>query len=102
MSSSISITYQLNPPLDTPPPQALSTSQTLHYRVSDTPAASNKAYYEKLRAEVLQAKSTLGQQLTAWRDAVGKREDNKEAKIPKKSEGADDDEDEDEGADEQE
>ena len=44
----------------------------------------------------------MGEQLTAWRDAVGKREDNKEAKIPKKSEGADDDEDEDEGADEQE
>ena len=91
--AALSIEYHLNPPPETPTPASLSPSQDIRYPISEDPAAGHKAYYEKLRAEVLQAKSTLGEQLTAWRDAVGKREDKKEAKIPQHE---DEDEEEDE------
>ena len=94
MAPTVTIIYELHPPSDTPTPPSLTASQTLQYPVSSEPITSHKAYYENLRAEVLQAKSVLGEQLTAWRDAVGKREDNKEAKIPKKNEEDEEDEDE--------
>ena len=86
MAPTLTITYKLNPPSDTPAPPSLSPSQTLQYRIPEASGAGHKAYYEKLRAEVLQAKSALGEELTAWRDVVGKREENKEATVVKKSE----------------
>ncbi|KAI0354724.1 hypothetical protein OH77DRAFT_1504730 [Trametes cingulata] len=98
MTPAVSITYELNPPSDTPAPEYLNTKKTHEFPVANTDASSQKAYYEGLRAAVLQAKSTLGEELTAWRDAVGRREDSKEAKIPKKSE---EDEDDDEEAEEE-
>ncbi|OJT04552.1 hypothetical protein TRAPUB_4822 [Trametes pubescens] len=91
MSSAISVTYELNPPADTPIPGSLTSTKSHQFPLAKADAAGQKEYYEGLRAAVLQAKSTLGEELTAWRDVVGKREENKEAKIPKKSE---DDEDE--------
>ena len=90
----ISITYSLNPPSDTTVPADLTPKTTLQYPVSENPE-SQKAYYQDLRTAVLEAKSALGEQLTAWRDAVGKREEKKEATIPKKSE-EDEEEDEEE------
>lgn len=97
MSTAISITYELNPPAETPQPDNLTSTKSHEFSIAKADAADQKEYYEGLRAAVLQAKSTLGEELTAWRDAVGKREENKEAKIPKKSE---EDEDEDEEAEE--
>ena len=88
----ISITYSLNPPSDTTAPAGLTPKATLQYPVSEDPE-SQRAHYQGLRTAVLEAKGALGEQLTAWRDAVGKREEKKEATIPKKSE---EDEDEDE------
>ncbi|KAI0640184.1 hypothetical protein C8Q77DRAFT_1044270 [Trametes polyzona] len=93
MSSSVTVTYQLNPPSDTPVPAHLSSTQTHEFTIGNTGSVGGqKAYYAGLRAAVLQAKATLGEELTAWRDAVGRREDNKEAKIPKKSEEDEDEE----------
>ncbi|KAI0370001.1 hypothetical protein BV20DRAFT_966982 [Pilatotrama ljubarskyi] len=92
MAPAISITYELSPPSDTPAPENLTSKKTHEFPVTNADVGSQKAYYEGLRAAVLQAKSTLGEELTAWRDAVGRREDNKEAKIPKKSEDDDDEE----------
>ncbi len=90
----ISIAYTLNPPSDTTAPTDLAPETTLQYPVPEN-AESQKAYYEGLRTAVLEAKGALGEQLTAWRDAVGKREEKKEAAIPKKSEeGEDEDEEE--------
>ncbi|TBU37485.1 hypothetical protein BD309DRAFT_973980 [Dichomitus squalens] len=89
----LSITYDLNPPSDTTAPAGLTPKTTLQYPVSEN-ADSQKAYYEGLRAAVLQAKSSLGEQLTAWRDVVGKREDQKEATIPKKNEDEDEEQEE--------
>ncbi|KAM5539932.1 hypothetical protein V8D89_006435 [Ganoderma adspersum] len=90
----ISITYNLNPPSDTTAPADLTPKTTLQCPVSENPE-SQKAYYQDLRSAILEAKGSLGEQLTAWRDAVGKREEKKEATIPKKSE-EDEDEDEEE------
>lgn len=97
MSTAISITYELNLPADTPVPDNHAATKTHEFSVANANAAGQKEYYAGLRAAVLQAKSTLGEELTAWRDVVGKREENKEAKIPRKNE---EDEDEDEEAEE--
>ncbi|KAH9897621.1 hypothetical protein C8Q73DRAFT_681884 [Cubamyces lactineus] len=94
MAPAVSVAYELKPPSDTPIPTHLNATKTHEVPITNTDATNQKAYYEGLRTAVLQAKSTLGEELTAWRDAVGKREDNKEAKIPKKGEEDEDEEDE--------
>ena len=93
---SLSVAYTLNPPSDTISPSQLPKASTLQTALPDPASTGQKAYYGELRKAVLQTKSTLGEQLTAWRDAVGKGEDNKEAKIPKKTEEDEDEEDEEE------
>ena len=94
MAPVVSVTYELKPPSDTPIPTHLNVTKTHEVPIANADVSNQKSYYEGLRTAVLQVKSTLGEELTAWRDAVGKREDNKEARIPKKSEGDEDEEDE--------
>ena len=94
MALTLSVTYNLHPPPDTSAPAGLQPSQTLQTILPDPASVGQKSYYEELRKAVLQTKSALGESLTAWRDAVGRSEDNKEAKVPKKSE--DDEEEEEE------
>lgn len=89
----LSIVYNLNPPSDTTAPKDLSPKTTLQYPVPEN-AGGQRAYYEGLRTAILEAKGALGEQLTAWRDAVGKLEEKKEAMIPKKSEEDEDEEEE--------
>ncbi|KAI0713172.1 hypothetical protein C8T65DRAFT_574119 [Cerioporus squamosus] len=95
MAPILSVTYSLNPPPETPTPAGLQSNHTLQTSLPDPTSVGQKSYYEELRKAVLQTKGELGECLTAWRDAVGKKEDNKEAEVPKKSE---EDEDEDEDA----
>ncbi|KAI9066509.1 hypothetical protein FKP32DRAFT_1610020 [Trametes sanguinea] len=98
MAPAVIVSYELNPPEDTPIPANVPAKRYQEFPISDADASSQKAYYAGLRAAVLQAKSALGEQLTVWRDAVGRLEDKKEAKIPKRSE---DDDEEEEEADEE-
>ncbi|KAH9854329.1 hypothetical protein C2E23DRAFT_818225 [Lenzites betulinus] len=100
MASAVSVTYRLNPPPEVSVPAGLSSVKTHDFSITGAPSGSTdqKAYYEGLRAAVLQAKSILGEELTAWRDTVGKREENKEARIPQREE---DDEDEGEEVEEE-
>ncbi|TDL26375.1 hypothetical protein BD410DRAFT_783410 [Rickenella mellea] len=53
-------------------------------------------YYAALNATIQDAKSTLGQELTIWRDAVGTAESDKERKAQrvKADDEGDDNEDE--------
>ncbi|PSR80503.1 hypothetical protein PHLCEN_2v6710 [Hermanssonia centrifuga] len=92
MSRGITVTYNLNPPAETPS-QGLSASQTLHFPVQ-TPEDDVKKYYDGLRKAIAQAKDVMGTDLTAWRDAVGLREQLKEARVPKR---LDEDEEEEDG-----
>ncbi len=95
MAPILSVAYKLNPPPETPLPADLQSNHTLQTTLPDPASVGQKSYYEELRKAVLQTKSELGESLTAWRDAVGKREDNKEAEVPKKSEEDEEDEEED-------
>ncbi|KAH9914644.1 uncharacterized protein BXZ73DRAFT_54787 [Epithele typhae] len=93
MALTLSITYKLNPPSDIS--TTLAPTNAFQYPLPDA-SSDQKAYYDELRAAVLKAKSALGEDLTAWRDAVGK-EENKEPKGSKKADEEDqDEEDEDE------
>lgn len=91
MPSALTVTYELHPPPDTPS-EGLQSEKTHTFTVDD--GEKGKEYYESLRRAVAEAKSVLGEELTAWRDAVGTREQTKESKLPKKSEEDDEDEDE--------
>ncbi|CDO74415.1 hypothetical protein BN946_scf184867.g13 [Trametes cinnabarina] len=93
MAPAVTVTYNLSPPEDTPLPANMPADRYLEFPLADADASNQKAYYAALKAAVLEAKSALGEQLTAWRDAVGKLEDKKEAKIPKTSEGDEEEED---------
>ena len=92
MSKTITITYDLKPPADTPK-SGLAPSKTQTFTVKD-----GEGYYAGLRAAIATSKGTIGNQLTAWRDQVGDLERGKDAKPPKNQADAnDEDEDEEEG-----
>ena len=102
MSSTIKIQYSLNLPEgvntgDKP------TSKTHQFKI-DAPSSNDsssttsrqdarKSYYDALRDALEEARNQIGNELTAWRDCVGKRELNKELK---KGNGDDDEEGEEE------
>ncbi|KZT01168.1 uncharacterized protein LAESUDRAFT_664581 [Laetiporus sulphureus 93-53] len=95
MASAITVTYELHPPSDTPA-AGLETTKTHTFPVGN--ALVGKQYYDVLRNAIAEAKNTLGEELTAWRDAVGNREQVQESRL---SQNYDEDEDgEDEEADE--
>ena len=92
MSKSITITYDLKPPADTPQ-SGLTPSKTQTFAVED-----RGGYYAGLRAAIATSKDTVGKELTEWRDQVGDLEKGKDAKPPKTQADADEDEeDEEEG-----
>ncbi|KAF8893724.1 hypothetical protein CPB84DRAFT_1848621 [Gymnopilus junonius] len=96
-SKKIKITYDLKPPNgveagDKP------TTRSFEFEVSTPTVNSNekeavdvKAYCAALRKTLEVARNDVGDELTAWRDLVGKAELIKE---PKKGSGGEEDEDE--------
>lgn len=92
MSRSVTITYELNPPKDTPA-DGLSASKTHELPIPDNDGSS-RAYYEGLRDALAKGKDVIGEELTAWRDAVGNGEKTKESAAPSKV--ADEEEDDEE------
>jgi hypothetical protein len=90
MSRSITISYDLHPPASTslsttPSTPKLTPSKSQQIPVEATHADGQdptvfKTYYECLRGGISEAKSILGGDLTAWRDAVGSGEQFKESK----------------------
>ncbi|KZT63945.1 hypothetical protein DAEQUDRAFT_770150 [Daedalea quercina L-15889] len=89
MASALTVSYTLHPPPNTPA-EDLQAQKTHTFSVSTE--RSGKEYYDSLRKAVAEAKRVLGEELTAWRDAVGTREQTKESKPPKQSdEGEEDD-----------
>lgn len=92
-TKSIKITYTINPPSTIASPPDFPKSKITEYPISPTGMSTEedkagKAYYGELRKALEAAKAEVGEDLTRWRDLLGKSELNKE---PKKVE---DDEDE--------
>ena len=85
MSPTITITYELNT-LTSIDAEGLAAAKTGNFNVKSTPTDGHKVYYTALREAIEEARNQVGDDLTAWRDRVGKAELTKE---PKK---ADDDE----------
>lgn len=94
MTRTLTVAYELHPPLETPTVD-MSPSKTHEFPIRVAETASLKEYYEGLRQSIAQAKGVLGEELTAWRDVVGNRELKKEPKKPQKDEEDEEDIDED-------
>ncbi|KAI6015649.1 hypothetical protein EDC04DRAFT_576438 [Pisolithus marmoratus] len=62
-----------------------------------TTSVDVQEYYAGLRAAIAAARLRLGEELTAWRDAVGNGEAGKEKKLKAAKDEEQDQEDEDEG-----
>ncbi|KAG8900942.1 hypothetical protein FRC00_010003 [Tulasnella sp. 408] len=97
--SSIEITYSFDLPSGiSSPASSTSQSSTHTYSFDMQKAARNSsAYYDSFLDALRKAREVTGKDLTAWRDAVGDAEKNKEAALKKPPSDEDDDE-EDEGA----
>ena len=91
MSSMITIQYSLNLPegVNT---ENKPTSKAHQFKIDTSSSSSNdsysqeakKSYYDALRNALEEARNQIGDELTAWRDRVGKEELNKE---PRKGNG---------------
>ena len=73
-TTSITISYDLNPPESVD--NELVESKSASFTVKKSPEDGQKAYYAALRSgsAIHLARNQLGDELTAWRDAVGKEE----------------------------
>jgi hypothetical protein len=93
MSRSITVEYTINPPASSGQSYELSTTKKHEFAIRGSLAESGQSeHYKSLREGIAQARQEVGEELTAWRDAVGKAELNKETKKPQ----TDDEEDEEE------
>ncbi|KAJ6621611.1 hypothetical protein B0H10DRAFT_1789448 [Mycena sp. CBHHK59/15] len=96
MYRSITIDYTLRPPAPAAQVSELPTSKKHEFQVAATANAGQQEYYGILRDAIARAKEEVGQELTAWRDAVGKAELNKESKkVAKEDDGGDEEDEED-------
>jgi hypothetical protein len=96
--TSISVHYDLRLPEGTPNPSSGIKNATTHkFPVGSaaTNAGDLRGYYDSLRDGLAKAKTQVGEELTEWRDAVGRGEAAKE----KKKVVSEDDEDEEEEVD---
>jgi hypothetical protein len=94
-SKSIKITYTLNPPSSAPSDVPKSKSHV--YPIAAPPIQpeedkAGKAYYDQLRKSLEAARLEVGEELTMWRDLVGKAEVNKEPKKNAEEEEVDEEE----------
>ncbi len=81
-SKSIKITYTLNPPSSAPSdiPKSKSHAYPITPSIQPEEDKTGKAYYDQLRKSLEAARLEVGEELTMWRDLVGKAEVNKEPK----------------------
>jgi hypothetical protein len=89
-TSAITISYELNPPNNVDV-SGLEPKKTHTVAVEQ---GDQKTFYRNLQAAISEAKTLVGEDLTVWRDRVGKTELTKEP--PPKGEDDEDEEDEEE------
>jgi hypothetical protein len=88
MSSSVKITYTLNPPTTVESTSELPKQKSHEFTVTPS-SGGTAAYYAAMRSSLNKARNEVGNEMTAWRDRVGKAELNKE---PKKGGGDEEEE----------
>lgn len=93
--TTLTVSYALSPPEGTNSPHSLSPNGVHAFAVEAERTADIREYYEALRKSIAAAKERLGEELTAWRDAVGNTEVGKEkAAKAARAENEEDEEDE--------
>ena len=87
MSRSITIAYELNPPAQTSA-EGLERERTLTFPVQAVKPGEGEIckHYADVRKAIAAARDAIGDDLTAWRDAVGSLEQFKEPRTSKKDE----------------
>jgi len=86
MSPSIIVQYNLHPPASSGQVYELPLAKKHVFELGEPPEALQPEYYKMLRESMARARDEVGQELTAWRDVVGKAEQGKDAKIHAKTE----------------
>jgi len=92
--SSIKITYDLKPPAGVEI-FGLEKSKTYEFSIPVSPQTGLMSYYIALQELIMKTKEQIGNDLTEWRDAVGKAESKIEP-IKHQSEGEEAEEEEEE------
>ncbi|GJJ13110.1 hypothetical protein Clacol_007360 [Clathrus columnatus] len=90
MSPSVEVSYNLHPPAPAQPPEGLRENVVHNFPIEVAEGGSSKSYYEGLQRALIEAKDVLGKELTAWRNAVGSLEKDKE--LQANNEGDEEDE----------
>lgn len=88
-SRELTVTYKIVPPPSAVAPPSLSQETTHRFPITPLPDLESqedteselKKYYTSLRASIAEARTKLGGELTAWRDAVGNAELGKEKSV---------------------
>lgn len=87
-SRELTVTYKIVPPPSMVAPSSLSQETTHRFPIVPLPGLESKEdtdslkrYYTSLRASITEARTKLGEELTAWRDAVGNAELGKEKSV---------------------
>ena len=93
--TTLTVSYTLSPPAETNAPPSLASNATHPFTVEVEKMAKSGEYYEALHKSIVAAKEKLGEELTAWRDAVGNAEVGKE-KATKAARAEDEEEEEEE------
>lgn len=95
--SSVKITYDLKPPAAVDV-SGLKKSKTYEFSIPASPETGLASYYTALQESIMKTKEQIGNDLTEWRDAVGKAESKIE---PIKHESEEEEVEEEEGEEEQ-
>ncbi|KAG2109262.1 uncharacterized protein F5147DRAFT_575999 [Suillus discolor] len=86
-SRELTVTYKIVPPPSAVAPPSLSQETTHRFPIPSLPDLESqedselKKYYTSLRTSIAEARTKLGEELTAWRDAVGNAELGKEKSV---------------------
>lgn len=97
-------TYKIVPPPSTVTPPSLSQETTHRFPIvslldlgsKEDTDSELKRYYASLRAWIAEARTKLGEELTAWRDAVGNAELGKEKSVKAEADEGEEEENADE------
>ncbi|KAG1794363.1 uncharacterized protein HD556DRAFT_1308076 [Suillus plorans] len=88
-SRELTVNYKIVPPPSTVAPSSLSQETTHRFPIIPLPDLESqddtdselKKYYTSLQTSIAEARTKLGEELTAWRDAVGNAELGKEKSV---------------------
>ena len=76
--TTLTVSYALSPPEETNWPPSLAPNGAHTFTVEADKTGNVGEYYDALQKSITAAKEKLGEELTAWRDAVGTAEVGKE------------------------